>query len=64
MKGAMYYNMGCFAACLGRSPDALRYLEKAVDNGCSDAKQFCDDPDLASLRHKAPFKRLLLTLGA
>jgi hypothetical protein len=64
MKGAMYFNMGCFAARLDRPAQALRYLEKAVDAGCSDAKQFCDDPDLASLRHQATFKRLLLTLGA
>jgi hypothetical protein len=64
MKGAMWYNMGCFAACLGRRAEALRYLDKAVDNGCSDAKQFCDDPDLDSLRSQAQFKRLLRTLGA
>jgi hypothetical protein len=59
MKGEMWYNMGCFAARLGRFPEALRYLNRAVDAGYANPERYRSDPDLAVLRWHAGFKRLL-----
>lgn len=63
MKGALWYNLGCFAARLGRAADALRYLNRAVDAGYSNPGKFRTDPDLASLRCNGGFKRLLAGIG-
>jgi hypothetical protein len=63
MKAALWYNMGCFAARLGRYPDALRYLNRAVDAGYDDPKKYGSDPDLKPLHWHAGFKRLLADLG-
>jgi tetratricopeptide (TPR) repeat protein len=63
MKGPLWYNLGCFAARLGRFADSLRYLNRAVDAGYSDAAKYRGDPDLEPLRWHAGFKRLLVGLG-
>jgi hypothetical protein len=63
MKGSLWYNMGCFAARLGRFPDAVRYLNRAVDAGYTDAQKYRRDPDLNSLRWHAGFRRLLHSMG-
>jgi tetratricopeptide (TPR) repeat protein len=63
MRGSMWYNMGCFAARLGRFCEALRYLNRAVDAGYDDPEQFRRDPDLAPLRWHAGFKALLAGLS-
>ena len=62
MRGPMWYNMGCFAARLGRFPEALVYLNKAVDAGFDDMDKFRADPDLEPLRWHAGFKRLLASV--
>jgi hypothetical protein len=59
MKGPLWYNMGCFSARMGRFPDALRYLNKAVDAGFADLEKFRGDPDLGPLRWKPGFRQLL-----
>jgi tetratricopeptide (TPR) repeat protein len=63
MKGPLWYNMGCFAARLGRYPDALRYLNRAVDAGFADLEKYRGDPDLAPLRWHAGFRRLLAEIA-
>jgi tetratricopeptide (TPR) repeat protein len=59
MRGPMWYNRGCFAARLGRFPEALRCLNRAVDAGFDDLDKFRADPDLEPLRWHAGFRRLL-----
>jgi hypothetical protein len=59
MKGPLWYNMGCFAARLGRFPDALCYLNRAIDCGYDDLEKFRADPDLEPLRWHAGFRHLL-----
>src|SRR5262249_4459919 len=63
MRGPMWYNMGCFSARLGRFPDALRYLNRAVDAGFDDLEKFRADPDLEPLRWHAGFRQLLADVG-
>jgi hypothetical protein len=63
MKGPLWYNMGCFAARLGRFAEALRYLNRAVDAGFDNPQKYKTDPDLSSLRWHAGFKRLVAGLG-
>lgn len=63
MKGPLWYNMGCFAARLGRYPDAMRYLNRAVDAGCRDPRKYDRDADLEPLRWRPEFKRLLADLA-
>src|SRR5262249_37426198 len=63
MKGPLWYNMGCFAARLGRFAESLRYLNRAVDAGFDDPKTYRGDPDLALLRWHAGFRRLLAGIG-
>jgi hypothetical protein len=63
MKGPLWYNMGCFAARLGRFPEAVRYLNRAVDAGYADPRKYRSDPDLSPLRWHAGFKRLLAEMG-
>ena len=64
MNGPMWYNMGCFAAKLGRYPDALRYLNRAVDAGFDDLEKYRNDPDLNDLRWHKGFRNLLSELAA
>ena len=61
-RGALWYNMGCFAARLGQFDEALGYLHRAVDAGYRDAEKYRSDPDLERLRWQAGFKRLLAGL--
>jgi hypothetical protein len=63
MKGPLWYNRGCFAARLGRFPLALRYLNRAVDEGFDDLEKYRGDPDLEPLRWHAGFRRLLAEIA-
>ena len=62
ISGAMWYNMGCFAARLGRFAEAVRYLNRAADAGHDDPEKYLHDPDVAALRCRPDFKRLLRSL--
>jgi hypothetical protein len=62
-KGAVYYNMGCFAARLGRYQEAVRHLNRAVDAGYVNPEKYRTDPDLEPLRWHPGFKSLLVSLG-
>jgi hypothetical protein len=63
MKGPLWYNMACFAARLGHYPDALVYLNRAVDSGYDDIDKMQSDPDLEALRWNAGFRRMLAGLA-
>lgn len=62
VPGAIWYNMGCFCVRLGRYVDAIRHLNRAADAGYDDAAEYRNDPDLAPLRWRSDFKRLLGSL--
>src|SRR5262249_30865846 len=64
IPGVLWYTGGCFATRLGRFPDAIRYLNRAVDAGFNDVTKFRSDPDLEPLRWRPEFKRLLVSLAA
>jgi tetratricopeptide (TPR) repeat protein len=64
IPGVMWYNMGCFATRLGRFPEAIRYLNRAVDAGFNNVAKLRSDPDLAPLRWRADFKRLLVSVAS
>jgi hypothetical protein len=64
IRGPMWYNLGCFAARLGRFGEAVRYLTRAVDAGVVDAGKYRSDPDLEALRWNPHFKQLLAELGS
>jgi hypothetical protein len=64
MRGPMWYNLGCFATRLGYFDDAVHYLGRAVERGCTDVGKYQSDPDLAPLRWRADFKQLLRSLRA
>jgi Flp pilus assembly protein TadD len=52
------YNLACTYAAKGDRAAALEWLEKAVNAGFDDSDKFRDDPDIASLRSDAEFKRI------
>jgi non-specific serine/threonine protein kinase len=56
------YNIGCLYSLLGRSEDALKCLENAVDQGFRDRAWFEHDNDLDSLREEPRFHALLTRL--
>jgi hypothetical protein len=62
IRGPLWYNLGCFAARLGRLDDALHYLNRAADRGCTDPDKYQNDPDLAPLRWRRDFNKLLGSL--
>jgi hypothetical protein len=64
IPGVLWYNMGCFATRLGQFPDAIRYLNRAVDAGFNNITKYRSDPDLEPLRWRPEFKRLLVSLAA
>jgi hypothetical protein len=63
IRGEMWYNMGCCTARLGRFPEALQYLNRAVDAGYDRPEKYREDPDLEPLRGHPSFKRFLLSAG-
>jgi hypothetical protein len=64
IPGVLWYNMACFATRLGQFPDAIRYLNRAVDAGFNDMTRLRGDPDLEALRWRPEFKRLLVALAS
>lgn len=57
-----HYNMACIAALQGRPDEAMRELQAAVDVGFSDTAWLEEDGDLASLRGREDFRRLIAGL--
>jgi len=53
------YNAACNYAVMGRSEDALDYLEKVVENGTVSRDWMKNDKDLESLRSHARYQSLL-----
>jgi hypothetical protein len=64
VTGAMWYNLGCFAARLGMFKAAMTYLGRAVDAGYANLDKFRTDPDLAALRRRGDFKTLLACIDS
>jgi hypothetical protein len=64
ITGAMWYNMGCFAARVGAFGDAVRYLGRAVDAGFANLDKFRTDPDLAPLHRRGDFKVLMACIDS
>jgi acetyl esterase/lipase len=58
------YNLACAYALAGRSSEALRALENAVDAGFADADLLANDPDLAALRAEPRFEELQRRVAA
>ncbi len=54
-----YYNMACSFAKLGKIDDAIQALRKGVDEGYKDWKWMLMDGDLAPLRDKEEFKKII-----
>jgi hypothetical protein len=59
MAGVMLFNMGCYHARLGDLDEAMDYLRRAVAAGFTKAQSYREDPDLAPLRSRPDFQRLL-----
>ncbi|MCA1832194.1 MAG: metalloprotease [Actinomycetota bacterium] len=57
-RGISAYNAACGLARLGRTDDALSWLERAEDTGFADAATLDADEDLASLRHHERFSNV------
>jgi dienelactone hydrolase len=55
----VWYNLACAAARMGDAKAALEALEQAVERGFADADQLLGDEDLAGLRGRTEFLRLL-----
>jgi eukaryotic-like serine/threonine-protein kinase len=55
-----WYNFACGAAVAGRHDEAIKYLNRAVDNGFEvTVESIASDPDLKSLRGNVAFEALL-----
>lgn len=59
-----HYNLACALALRGRSAEAMRELEQAVEAGFDDFRHIEEDPDLESLRELPVFRALLARLAA
>jgi len=53
------YNLACCLARQGKADQAVAALERAVEAGCANAAHARADDDLASLRSRDDFKRLI-----
>jgi hypothetical protein len=62
LRQRMLFNLGCYCARTGAADAAVRHLEEAVAAGLTDAGPYREDPDLASLRDRADFQKLLARL--
>ncbi|MGQ9661518.1 MAG: TPR end-of-group domain-containing protein, partial [Kiritimatiellia bacterium] len=58
-NGTIYYNLACAYALEGRLDEALSHLEQAVRKGFRDVEQMKKDQDLASLRGRPEFHKIL-----
>jgi Zn-dependent protease len=58
------YNAACCLARLGRIPEGLDWLTRAVDAGFDDAGQLDSDEDIEALRSAPGFERIRARIGA
>ena len=63
MNGVMLFNMACYHVRLGQMEEAMACLPRAVKAGYKKREPFEKDRDLAPLRARADFKRLLSELS-
>lgn len=61
-SAADYYNLACAHALSGASDTALAQVEKAIDAGLRNRRQYESDEDLASLRGLPRFQELMQRL--
>jgi ketosteroid isomerase-like protein len=61
-SAADYYNLACAYALSGASDQALSQVEKAIDAGLRNRRQYESDEDLASLRGLPRFQELMQRL--
>ncbi|HKQ96520.1 MAG TPA: DJ-1/PfpI family protein [Candidatus Polarisedimenticolia bacterium] len=59
VRARALYNLACVYATTGRKNDALTALEGAVKAGFAPVARLTNDPDLASVRDDARFKKLV-----
>jgi tetratricopeptide (TPR) repeat protein len=57
--GALYYNTACFESRAGRHEAALAHLQRAVELSPALADAARDDEDLAALRERSEFTKIL-----
>ena len=62
-KGIATYNLGCAYALLGRTDDAFKALEDAIEFGFLESHYFKEDTDLDSLREDPRFEQLMTKLS-
>ncbi len=58
-RAKSHYNIACILALLEKNSEAIDALNKAVEYGYVDARQYRTDRDLQSLREEAGFKALM-----
>lgn len=63
LTGPLWFALGCCAAKLGRFPDAIRYLNRAVDAGFDDVKAYEAETALEPLRWNKRFQGLMQELS-
>lgn len=63
ITGPMLYNMACYHMRLGHADAAIEYLTRAIAAGYTKRESFRIDPDLAPLRSRPDFKKLMAALG-
>lgn len=57
--GRTLYNMGCLSCKVGDNAKALDYLDRAAQNGFTDAAQAEKDDDLAAVRNDPRFRQIV-----
>lgn len=63
MRSACLYNAACASARLGRTEDALAYLQKAIDAGFADTQLAASDADLDPIRQEERFESIIAAIG-
>lgn len=58
----IHYNLGCYAARLGKLDEAMDNLHRAAEAGYQNSDQLRNDPDLIPLRARSDFGKLLALL--
>jgi hypothetical protein len=62
VDGVVFFNMGCYHARLGQLDEVVPCLRRAVAAGCRSLESFLQDEDLAPVRNRPDFKKLVAEL--